>query len=562
MRGVCLCLLVVSLIGMSSLFTACTAITDPNGYKVVSQDDTGEDTAGTGGAITDTNTDTLGDSESDDTEPDTGSTSPGDTETASGDTEPTVSSTDTNSSADTGTQTLDDTESGSLTDTSSQTDSPDETDADTETATLADTATDTDTLNVRDTESAFDTTASSDSGEDSGSAVIDDTATAPDTETGSETAPDTDADTGTGDCVPDCTDRECGDDGCGGYCGPCDTDQHCDDSFHCALGREGDLCAYPIVVDFFPFFDTQDSMNFTNQYNLDPAVCGGLTPESMPGYDMVYQFTPSVTAPYTIQTSGVSTLRLDLALYISTGCEIDATTCYSSYDLIQGGWETFDDILLIAGTTYYLLFDSDQVADDYSALQSYHLRISRSCDTTCDGNQYCGEQGTCLDYPPGQFCRNAIPLELGEQQRGNTLEPRFESRYRIKGNGTNCINTNYLATERGSVAPDKVYSFSPLETGDYDIVLSGVTWNAIFYVVPDDYDPDYCSDLLDNCHPYHAIDRVVQANGNPVPQNGTLTTLLERGQTYFIIVDGNSEGLDYHGYAGPFTIEVNRSAAR
>jgi hypothetical protein len=30
-------------------------------------------------------------------------------------------------------------------------------------------------------------------------------------------------------CVPDCTDRECGDDGCGGSCGSCGSNEECDD---------------------------------------------------------------------------------------------------------------------------------------------------------------------------------------------------------------------------------------------------------------------------------------------------------------------------------------------
>ena len=56
-----------------------------------------------------------------------------------------------------------------------------------------------------------------------------------DTDTDSDTDADTDADTDgdsdgdagpdtdTGDCVPDCEGKECGDDGCGGYCGACVT---------------------------------------------------------------------------------------------------------------------------------------------------------------------------------------------------------------------------------------------------------------------------------------------------------------------------------------------------
>jgi len=48
-----------------------------------------------------------------------------------------------------------------------------------------------------------------------------------------------------GTCTPDCTGRECGDDGCGGSCGVCTAPEVCDASGQCVpagTGQHGDLC--------------------------------------------------------------------------------------------------------------------------------------------------------------------------------------------------------------------------------------------------------------------------------------------------------------------------------
>ena len=37
-------------------------------------------------------------------------------------------------------------------------------------------------------------------------------------------------------CTPNCTDKECGDDGCGGSCGTCPTGETCNNSGTCVAG--------------------------------------------------------------------------------------------------------------------------------------------------------------------------------------------------------------------------------------------------------------------------------------------------------------------------------------
>jgi len=45
--------------------------------------------------------------------------------------------------------------------------------------------------------------------------------------------PPTPPDAGPPSCIPDCDGKECGDDGCGGFCGVCQTDWTCSATFQC-----------------------------------------------------------------------------------------------------------------------------------------------------------------------------------------------------------------------------------------------------------------------------------------------------------------------------------------
>jgi hypothetical protein len=51
---------------------------------------------------------------------------------------------------------------------------------------------------------------------------------------------------GGGACVPNCTGKTCGDDGCGGTCGTCSTGQTCTPGGTCMSGGGGGACTHPI----------------------------------------------------------------------------------------------------------------------------------------------------------------------------------------------------------------------------------------------------------------------------------------------------------------------------
>ncbi len=499
-------LMMLVLGALSALIASCTLITDPNGYRVEppSSDTIGED-AGTG-STSDNATDTMVNSSP---------TSPTDSSTHTETVEATSSA---NEETNTDSLTENPSNHGRTTDT----DSLAETDIDTTDGTRAGT----------------------------------DTAPSVDTETDTTATEPSSTDTGTGQCIPSCEGRECGDDGCGGFCGPCTTDQHCDENLKCVAGRTGGRCEYPIVADFFPFFDRQSPLDFADDYQPLDTDCSGVTSDGMIGYDLVYQFTPAVTAVHHIETGYLGGLGYDAAFFVTTACEIESSTCIVSKDEV-GGTESLD-VLLQQGVTYYIFVDSLNHAEQ--ATQSFTFRITIQCQPGCDALEYCNEYGQCVPYSAGYACRKPADILLDTPMSANTLEPLFEGYYEIYG-GDNC-SENYIVPERGRFAPDNVYRFIPPETGDYDITLLSVTWNAILYVEPDDTEQAECADRIFGCVPFLIVDRTLDEFGNPLPQRDTVTVHLLSTEQYNIFVDGNSKGIDFHGYGGPYTIEINRHATK
>lgn len=55
-------------------------------------------------------------------------------------------------------------------------------------------------------------------------------------------------------CVPECTERACGDDGCGGVCGECGEYEECTEEWSCEIPS---LTGWPGEVTIFPFLDDQ-----------------------------------------------------------------------------------------------------------------------------------------------------------------------------------------------------------------------------------------------------------------------------------------------------------------
>ena len=71
-------------------------------------------------------------------------------------------------------------------------------------------------------------------------------------------------------CVPDCTDKDCGDDGCGNSCGECTDGSLCNTDGLCVEPPQGDNCSNPIAITL-PLVGLITGIRLTNDILLVPS---------------------------------------------------------------------------------------------------------------------------------------------------------------------------------------------------------------------------------------------------------------------------------------------------
>ena len=95
-------------------------------------------------------------------------------------------------------------------------------------------------------------------------------------------------------CVPDCQSKECGEDGCGGFCGQCEDGFGCS-NYACVSGVAWGSCSGPLNLgdrDFVPVVGTTERVTLTSfgdtsqSFHFDTPSCNTLTS----GPEMVYAF--------------------------------------------------------------------------------------------------------------------------------------------------------------------------------------------------------------------------------------------------------------------------------
>jgi hypothetical protein len=116
-------------------------------------------------------------------------------------------------------------------------------------------------------------------------------------------------------CVPDCSGKVCGDNGCGGSCGPCN-DGTCV-AGQCQANASCDLNGFNLAVQQATYYKQADSKNY--------MVWQGATSQTAP-FDMVmiedYQYAPynGPTAPGTYNLAGTNYKDCGLCLLAQSGC--------------------------------------------------------------------------------------------------------------------------------------------------------------------------------------------------------------------------------------------------
>jgi hypothetical protein len=198
-----------------------------------------------------------------------------------------------------------------------------------------------------------------------------------------------DADCGT--CTPNCTGKNCGDDGCGGSCGTCSGGQVCNNG----------TCEDPPTGDCISISGggthTGDSSSETDDVD---ASCNGNngTP------DICYYWTANDSGTHVIDTCGANSFDTVLSIHSQDGstelaCSDDDGSC--SYD--KKSTLSFN---ATAGTTYMIVIDG-YYSDDHG---SYTLNIDApaGCTPDCTGKN-CGDDGcggSCGSCSGGQVCNS------------------------------------------------------------------------------------------------------------------------------------------------------------
>lgn len=223
--------------------------------------------------------------------------------------------------------------------------------------TSGDTTTGTDdTTGTGETTGTEDTTGTGDTtGAEDTTSGTDDTATAAGTGGGDDTSASSTggADTGTDDggdtggCTPQCTDKECGDDGCGGLCNGCLDLVQDDGTAETAWGYNEDPGFSPSAVGCFVRFDLpQPGMKLTQ---FSAVWLTGLVNMAVP-FDLVIASGDAVTCEPGVEGED---WYIDYCAFDASAATVVATDLLPKGDLAVHGVDELGDITL-EGTTVFV----------------------------------------------------------------------------------------------------------------------------------------------------------------------------------------------------------------
>eukprot|EP00899_Mesostigma_viride_P007627 jgi/Mesvir1/16866/Mv15751-RA.2 len=218
-------------------------------------------------------------------------------------------------------------------------------------------------------------------------------------------------------CTPSCDIKECGEDGCGGFCGFCPQGKGCQCSSQdadgnciaasCVNANADGTCQSPLVFGTGTIDvpaggqlrvtvegDTSHSFHLVSpQCNVASAA-----PE------LFYTFTIPSGRKYGVD---IRATGYDTVLQLSTECTSASLITCSDDATPPGNLGSKVSALLTAGTYYVMV-------DGYSALDSgpftINARFVDNCVPLCDGN-YCGDDGCgykCGTCDSGKVCRNLV----------------------------------------------------------------------------------------------------------------------------------------------------------
>ena len=133
-------------------------------------------------------------------------------------------------------------------------------------------------------------------------------------------------------CFPNCTDKVCGSDGCGGNCGSCPVPTDvCTPEKTCMdpATVEGDSCQTPFEVGTLPYFTSNQTLLAEDFYRFGDGECPGWVGKGGASPEHVYRLVAPQAGDYRIELlpSG-----FDAVLYVVDSCDDIASSCLATSD--------------------------------------------------------------------------------------------------------------------------------------------------------------------------------------------------------------------------------------
>jgi hypothetical protein len=314
-----------------------------------------------------------------------------------------------------------------------------------------------------------------------------------------------------GTCTPDCTGKNCGDDGCGGSCGTCSGGQVCNSG----------TCEDPPASGCIPISGGGSHADSTtgesNDYLGTLSDCDGQ--DNSP--DVCFEWSPTVSGVHNFSLCNGSTFD-DTILMIWDETSSNELVCND--DASGCGYQSELDFDADVGTTYIIVVDGWR--DTQNGPFVLNIDAPGTCTPDCTGKN-CGDDGcggSCGTCSGGQVCNS-----------GTCEDPPASGCTVISGAGTYTGDTtgesnDYNGTgsdcdDNHGDAPDVCYEWTPTVSGVHELSLCNgntfydtilMVWNA------DSSSQLICNDDGPGCSDYQS----------------STDFDADVGVTYIIVVDG------------------------
>ncbi len=337
-------------------------------------------------------------------------------------------------------------------------------------------------------------------------------------------------------CVPQCGDKVCGDDGCGGECGTCDPSQWCVEGGCETLAGQ---CAPAQSIDcdsgtFVTSNAAAGAVDAFDNYSCQQFVSDDFSN----GPEIVFELTPAEDTVVTISDDGAP-VDVTVIRDLGQGCADAPAGCLAN-DPQEAVFEAK------AGETYFVIWDS--ASPDNPIVESFEMTVDCCTPSGCDGS-YCGDDGcggTC-GCSISEVCPADVCVPAAEGDACGTAFVADTSSFPIGVADSTAVATDAYAAKGGACpgvddgfgvgAPDQVVWFSPPETAEYEIALSA-TFDSVLTVVTD------CEDVALTCLGGQDL---FGAN-----QTETVALTLDAGVPVMIVIDGYAPG-----DSGPWALEIS-----